>query len=626
MNFLKETIASNPSYRGTDLWAFFRLSVAVAIAVAALATAAGYLASNNYWLQGLGIGALAMSVLGVAAFWMVRRERCYRQTLDDLVHRQEQLEGLLNALPDPVILKDAEHRWVIANDAFCAIANQSRESLLGKSDYDFFPQHEAEVFWAKDDAVLTTGQANVHEETITDSSGATRQLITRKTRLTDNTGQRYIAAIGRDVTQERDLLAWRKRYACAALTRRLVIYEYDPKQNKGLFGGAIEEVLGYDAQRRGEIEWWLSLVHPEDRDLFQEFVKQALTDGNTNHAQHYRMIRKDGNQIHVEDRNFAELDQHGQVIRVIGSIADVTERMKAQEAILEGQEWLRVTQDAAGIGTWDWSIATDTMRYSPAHRLMYGLPSQNEYVTYAQWVQTIHPEDRARVEKELLRAVETGDPYRSEFRVVWPDGSVHWINNSGKLLRDQAEQPVRMIGAAFEITERKSAEEALRHSHDLLERRVMTRTDKLREANEALKREKETAQHYLATINVMVIVLNAQGRVILVNRKGCELLEDSESAILGGDWFEDFIPPEQQAEVRAVFASILRGDLLPVQNYDNFIVTRSGRRRLIRWSNNFITDQNGVITSLIGSGEDITEQKQAEEALKRSESLLKTTN
>ncbi|NJN45253.1 MAG: PAS domain-containing protein [Candidatus Competibacteraceae bacterium] len=68
---------------------------------------------------------------------MVRREQRYRHTLDALVHRQELLEGLLNALPDPVILKDAEHRWVIVNDAFCAVANQTREALLGKSDYDF---------------------------------------------------------------------------------------------------------------------------------------------------------------------------------------------------------------------------------------------------------------------------------------------------------------------------------------------------------------------------------------------------------------------------------------------------------------------------------------------------------
>ncbi|NJN45252.1 MAG: PAS domain-containing protein [Candidatus Competibacteraceae bacterium] len=428
------------------------------------------------------------------------------------------------------------------------------------------------------------------------------------------------------MTQERDLLAWRERYERAAQTRRLVIYEYDPLQNKGLYGGAIEDVLGYSAKRRGELEWWLNLVDPEDRDLFQEFVKQTIADGKSNHAQHYRMIGRDGKRIQVEDCNFVEFDQRGQVVRIIGSIADVTERMQTQEVIFEGQEWLRVTQDAAGIGTWDWPIATDTARYSPAHRLMYGLSLQDEYVTYAHWMQTIHPDDRAYVEKELLRAIETGNPYRSEFRVVWPDGSVHWINNSGKLLHDEAGQPVRMIGAAFEITERKNAEEALRRSHEFLERRVVARTAKLRDANEALKREKETAQHYLRTINVMVIVLDTQGRVILVNRKGCELLGGTEAEILGSDWFENFIPPEQRVQVRTVFASIMSGDLLPVMNYDNYIVTRSGQRRLIRWSNNFITDDNGVITSLIGSGEDITEQKRAEEALIRSEGLLQATN
>ena len=119
----------------------------------------------------------------------------------------EAFQQILAAIPYPVFVKDKEHRWVLVNDAFCAMMGQPREALLGKSDYDFVPAAQADVFWAVDDAVLRTGEPNENEEVLTDASGSVRVIVTRKCRIqlpADGEMKPFIVAIFSDVTQFRE--------------------------------------------------------------------------------------------------------------------------------------------------------------------------------------------------------------------------------------------------------------------------------------------------------------------------------------------------------------------------------------------------------------------------------------
>jgi PAS domain S-box-containing protein len=84
----------------------------------------------------------------------------------------EVLGTILEGLPNPVFVKDERHRWVLLNDSFCRLMGHPREALLGKSDHDFFPQREAEVFWSKDDAVFASGGVNENEEHFTERTAA----------------------------------------------------------------------------------------------------------------------------------------------------------------------------------------------------------------------------------------------------------------------------------------------------------------------------------------------------------------------------------------------------------------------------------------------------------------------
>ena len=113
------------------------------------------------------------------------------------------LAGLLDALPNPVFVKDERHRWVLLNERFCRLLGRHRSDLLGRSDFDFFPGVEAEEFWRKDDAVFATGAVDENEERFTDGEGKTHIILTRKTLLTDPLGRRFLVGVITDISERK---------------------------------------------------------------------------------------------------------------------------------------------------------------------------------------------------------------------------------------------------------------------------------------------------------------------------------------------------------------------------------------------------------------------------------------
>ena len=110
-------------------------------------------------------------------------------------------ENFINALDEPFFVKDDAHRWVLLNDAFCRLMGKPREELIGKTDYDFFPKHQADVFQARDDAVLSTGKTDINQEEIT-WGGARRTALTKKSLYAaPETGRRFIVGVVRDITE-----------------------------------------------------------------------------------------------------------------------------------------------------------------------------------------------------------------------------------------------------------------------------------------------------------------------------------------------------------------------------------------------------------------------------------------
>ncbi|WP_164103795.1 hybrid sensor histidine kinase/response regulator [Candidatus Laterigemmans baculatus] len=145
-----------------------------------------------------------------------------------------------------------------------------------------------------------------------------------------------------------------------------------------------------------------------------------------------------------------------------GVMLDVTHRKEAELALREQEARLSLALDAGRMGSWHWDIRTNEVNWSPQLEAIHGLAPGTFPGTFEAYQQDMHPEDRERVLAAISEAVTTGKPYHIEYRLVWPDRSVHWIESRGKLFHDEAGQPARMIGVCMEVTARKTIEHDLR--------------------------------------------------------------------------------------------------------------------------------------------------------------------
>jgi PAS domain S-box-containing protein len=127
--------------------------------------------------------------------------------------------------------------------------------------------------------------------------------------------------------------------------------------------------------------------------------------------------------------------------------------------------------------------------------------------------------------------------------------------------------------------------------------------------------ERDRDLDYLNLAQVAIVALDHEGRVVRINRKGCEILRHEHAGVVGKDWFESFVPERLRDDLADVHRRLMNGDVAPVEYFENPVVTRDGEERLVAWHNTVLRDPDGRIVGTLSSGEDITERKRAEQEL-----------
>jgi PAS domain S-box-containing protein len=230
---------------------------------------------------------------------------------------------------------------------------------------------------------------------------------------------------------------------------------------------------------------------------------------------------------------------------------DITARRHAEQVLRDNEAHLRLAQEAAGIGTWDWDLRTGTIHWSSHMFTLLGRTAADAPAgdLYNLWLLALHPDDRDRADAEAQRCSRTIASFAMEFRIVRPDGEVRWLQSRGNVLPDADGRPRRMLGINTDVTDRKRTEGAL-------ERRVAERTQALRDTVVALQRSRErnNAIFEHAPIDLAFLRVEADGAV------RCEDVNPAWTQHTGftreeavGRTLDEFFPTEQAALSLAKF-------------------------------------------------------------------------
>ncbi|MEW6211007.1 MAG: PAS domain S-box protein, partial [Acidobacteriota bacterium] len=219
----------------------------------------------------------------------------------------------------------------------------------------------------------------------------------------------------------------------------------------------------------------LELVHPEDRDNLRDTVMRAMK-GQAEYSGEYRVVWPDGEIRWLSARGEILRDPAGRPLRTIGVVQDITERKRMEETQRESEERLRMALDAADMGTWEWDISTDRMKWSGQQYKLYGLDPGSFDGTTESLFKIVHPQDRDRIRQSIRRAIKEGTEHNVEYRITRPDGEIRWMAVKGDVARNSDGRAARMLGVVYDITERKRAEEELQRAKEAAESASQTKS------------------------------------------------------------------------------------------------------------------------------------------------------
>ncbi len=297
-------------------------------------------------------------------------------------------------------------------------------------------------------------------------------------------------------------------------------------------------------------------------------------------------------------------DESGAAVGVRGVVMDITGRKRVEENLRRMNERYALSTHAAGLGVWDWDLEKDELVWDDRMYELYGVKREDFAGAYEAWLKGIHPDDRAASDEISLQARRGEREYDTEFRVLWPDGSVHCLKAYGQFVRDAQGEPIRMTGVNYDITEIKQAEASLRDSE-------------------------EKYRTLIQKIQAAVIVHGADTQILTSNSMAQEILGLSQEQLLGKTaidpaWHffreDGTVAPSDEYPVSRVLASrkALRNYVLgvhrPNQDNDAWVLVNADP----------VFGKENELAQIIVTFIDISERKRVESLLSQREHEYRT--
>jgi PAS domain S-box-containing protein len=235
------------------------------------------------------------------------------------------------------------------------------------------------------------------------------------------------------------------------------------------------ELLGYsEAELLGSYS--RAVTHPDDFEAGWRQCQRLIRGEIQSFDLEKRYIHRAGRIVWVYLNCSLVTDSKGSAVQFLAYIRDITERKQteqalreSEQALRESEERLRLAVESSRMGVWDWDRRANARKWSREQFSILGLASFGVEPTYRTWAQCIHPEDLPRANAAVEEAIAEKKEYRCEYRVVWPEGTVRWVVGRGEPIYDENGECVRIMGVLVDVTERKQAEEEIRHLKERLE-------------------------------------------------------------------------------------------------------------------------------------------------------------
>jgi PAS domain S-box-containing protein len=362
-------------------------------------------------------------------------------------------------LVEPVIDKDGsldDYRILRVNQAWEKQTGLKAVDLVGKRIREVLP--DVELFWPANFAEVSRTGVAKRFESFNRDTGRWYDLHAFSYKA------ERVGVLFRDITEakraEEELREGEERLRLSQQAGNVGVWEWDLRTQAVQWTPELESIYGLKPGNVHTNQDFQEHVHPDDLPMVETKRDEAVAKHQAFEFE-FRILPPEGDLKWVYCRGGAVYDADGRPSRVFGVNIDITDRKRAEVALKESEERLRLAQTVAKIGTFEWNIQTGVNVWTPKLEAMYGLPPGSFSGTQPAWESLVHPDDREEAVRQVGEAIEHGG-FEGEWRVVWPDGSVHWIQGRGFVFNDERGAPLKLLGVNIDITERRDSEEATR--------------------------------------------------------------------------------------------------------------------------------------------------------------------
>jgi two-component system, cell cycle sensor histidine kinase and response regulator CckA len=396
----------------------------------------------------------------------------------------EYLDAIINSISYPIFVKDIHHRLVYVNDAECELAGRGREELIGRTDYDFFPGEQVDIFWKKDDEVLETGRENVNEEEITDSKGQKRIIVTKKNLYVDKAGNRFIVGIIRDISERKqaekylrerhlelenrvrertaELMESEERYRSLFENAHDMIVSVLPDGRFIYVNPSWMRITGYGREDILNLTIY-DVFHPQLKYVCEELFRKVMSGGSVENLETV-FISREGREINVEGNINARI-VGGRAVAFYGIFRDISERKKVDE-ILKREYAFResiIRNAAEGLSVFYNTEEYPYIKFTVWNDRMTEITGYTmEEINRLGWYQTMHPYPglQSKMKNRIERTSQGDDLFKEEWEIARADGEKRILSITTSVL-DTGDGLSQVMALMQDITEHKNLESQL---------------------------------------------------------------------------------------------------------------------------------------------------------------------